>query len=66
MSRVPDIEDAEDILQDVFCELIEAVRLMKPIEHASAAWAGRGITCHGTVMSGARASPRLLEALRQE
>jgi RNA polymerase sigma factor (sigma-70 family) len=36
MSRVPDIEDAEDILQDVFCELIEAVRLMKPIEHASA------------------------------
>src|SRR4029453_5250315 len=30
------------------------------------AWAGRGITCHGTVMSGARASPRLLEALRQE
>jgi RNA polymerase sigma factor (sigma-70 family) len=35
-TRVADIEDAEDILQDVFCELIEAVRLMKPIEHASA------------------------------
>jgi RNA polymerase sigma factor (sigma-70 family) len=34
--RVADREDAEDILQDVFCELIEAVRLMKPIEHASA------------------------------
>src|SRR5215831_10017881 len=35
-ARVADIDDAEDILQDVFCELIEAVRLMKPIEHASA------------------------------
>jgi len=34
--RVADREDAEDILQEVFCELIEAVRLMKPIEHASA------------------------------
>src|SRR5215471_10935461 len=35
-ARVADIDDAEDILQDVFCELVEAVRLMKPIEHASA------------------------------
>jgi RNA polymerase sigma factor (sigma-70 family) len=35
-TRVADVGDAEDILQDVFCELIEAVRLMKPIEHASA------------------------------
>src|SRR5262249_7176657 len=35
-TRVADIDDAEDILQDVFCELVEAVRLMKPIEHASA------------------------------
>jgi RNA polymerase sigma factor (sigma-70 family) len=34
--RVADIDDAEDILQDVFCELVEAVRLMQPIEHASA------------------------------
>ena len=34
--RVGDIDDAEDILQDVFCELVEATRLMKPIEHASA------------------------------
>jgi RNA polymerase sigma factor (sigma-70 family) len=34
--RVADIEDAEDILQDVFFELVEAARLMKPIEHASA------------------------------
>lgn len=30
--RVDDESDAEDILQDVFCELIEAYRLMKPIE----------------------------------
>jgi len=35
-TRVADVDDAEDVLQDVFCELIEAVRLMKPIEHASA------------------------------
>ena len=34
--RVGDIDEAEDILQDVFCELIEATRLVKPIEHASA------------------------------
>jgi RNA polymerase sigma factor (sigma-70 family) len=34
--RVGDVEDAEDILQDVFYELVEATRLMKPIEHASA------------------------------
>lgn len=30
--RVDDEGDAEDILQDVFYELIEAYRLMKPIE----------------------------------
>ena len=34
--RVPDQSDAEDILQDVFYELIEAYRLMKPIEQAGA------------------------------
>jgi RNA polymerase sigma factor (sigma-70 family) len=34
--RVPDMADAEDILQDVFCELVEAYRLMKPIEQAGA------------------------------
>jgi|SRR5690348_4204794 len=34
--RVPDRLDAEDILQDVFSELVEAYRLMRPIEHASA------------------------------
>jgi RNA polymerase sigma factor (sigma-70 family) len=34
--RVDDAGDAEDILQEVFYELVEATRLMKPIEHASA------------------------------
>jgi RNA polymerase sigma factor (sigma-70 family) len=31
--RVPDLRDAEDILQDVFSELVEANRLLMPIEH---------------------------------
>src|SRR5579863_7647365 len=31
--RVPDARDAEDILQDVFYELVEANRLLVPIEH---------------------------------
>lgn len=35
--HVSDPADAEDILQDVFFELVEAYRLMKPVEHA-AAW----------------------------
>jgi RNA polymerase sigma factor (sigma-70 family) len=34
--RVPDPRDAEDILQDVFCELAEANRLLMPIEHVTA------------------------------
>ena len=33
--RVPDI-DAEDVLQDVLFELVEAYRMMKPIERAGA------------------------------
>jgi len=35
-SRVPDPSDAEDILQDVFYELIAAYRLMQPIEQVTA------------------------------
>lgn len=31
--RVPDPRDVEDILQDVFYELVEANRLLMPIEH---------------------------------
>ena len=34
--HVPDPGDAEDILQDVLYELVEAYRLMKPIEQAGA------------------------------
>jgi RNA polymerase sigma factor (sigma-70 family) len=34
--RVPDARDVEDILQDVFYELVEAYRVMKPIEHVGA------------------------------
>src|ERR1700687_449275 len=34
--RVADEAEAEDILQDVFYELIEAYRLMKPIEQVGA------------------------------
>jgi RNA polymerase sigma factor (sigma-70 family) len=34
--HVADSGEAEDILQDVFYELIEAYRLMKPVEHVTA------------------------------
>jgi RNA polymerase sigma factor (sigma-70 family) len=34
--RVPDARDAEDILQDVFYELVEAYRLMEPLEQVTA------------------------------
>jgi len=34
--RVPDAGDAEDILQDVFYELVEAYRMMQPIEQVGA------------------------------
>ena len=33
--RVPDLADAEDIVQDVFYELVEANRLLMPIEHVT-------------------------------
>src|SRR5580658_6794181 len=35
--RVPTQEDAEDILQDVFYELVNTYRLMKPVEQM-ASW----------------------------
>jgi RNA polymerase sigma factor (sigma-70 family) len=34
--RVPNQDDADDLLQDVFSELVEAYRLMKPIEQVGA------------------------------
>ena len=33
--RVPDPSDAEDILQDVFYKLVEANRLLMPIDHVT-------------------------------
>src|SRR5437773_9712268 len=33
--RVPDPSDAEDILQEVFYELVEANRLLMPIDHVT-------------------------------
>src|SRR2546426_5192098 len=38
--RVPDPRDAEDILQDVFYELVEANRLLMPVEHVTG-WLSR-------------------------
>jgi Sigma-70 region 2 len=34
--RVPDAREAEDILRDVFYALVEANRLLMPIEHVTA------------------------------
>ncbi len=34
--RIPDEIDAEDLLQDVFYELVEAYRMMKPVAHVGA------------------------------
>ena len=34
--RVPDESDAEDILQEVFYELVEAYRMMRPVRQATA------------------------------
>lgn len=34
--RIPKEVDAEDLLQDVFYELLEAYRMMKPVAHAGA------------------------------
>jgi RNA polymerase sigma factor (sigma-70 family) len=34
--RVPDASDTEDILQEVFYELVDAYRLMKPVEQVGA------------------------------
>jgi RNA polymerase sigma factor (sigma-70 family) len=34
--RVPDPADVEDIVQDAFYELVEAARLVRPVEHVGA------------------------------
>ena len=38
--QVVDESDAEDILQDVFYELVQAYRLMRPVEQAGAGCSG--------------------------
>ena len=55
--RVLDAGDAEDILQDVFYELLEAYRFMKPMEQVTA----------GTIRSRvARAREELQATLRRQ
>lgn len=34
--RVADVADAEDILQEVFSELVESTRMLRPIEQVGA------------------------------
>ncbi|MDN8793366.1 sigma-70 family RNA polymerase sigma factor, partial [Staphylococcus aureus] len=45
--RVPDPADAEDILQDVFGELVESYRMLKPVEKV-ASWLFRVARNHIT------------------
>ena len=51
--RVPDARDVEDILQDVFYELVEANRLLMPIDHVPAGCSAWRVTASPT-SSGAR------------
>ncbi len=44
--RVADPRDAEDIAQEVFYELVEANRLLMPIEHVTALAVSRGAEPH--------------------
>ena len=59
--RVADQGDAEDVLQDVFSELVEAYRLMKPVEQVTA-WLFR--VASNRIIDLFRAKGR--EALRNE
>ena len=61
--RVPDEADAEDILQDVFYELIEAYRLMKPIEQVGA-WLYR-VARNRIIDRFRKKRPELLSAARE-
>ena len=44
--RVADREDAEDILQEVFYELVEAYRMVKPVEQVDSLVVSRGPQSH--------------------
>jgi RNA polymerase sigma factor (sigma-70 family) len=56
--RVPDSGDAEDILQEVFYELLDAYRLMKPVEQVGA-WLFR-VARHRIIDLFRRKSPSVL------
>jgi RNA polymerase sigma factor (sigma-70 family) len=61
--RVNDESDAEDILQDVFSELVEAYRLMQPIEQVGA-WLFR--VARNRIIDRFRKRTSKPEALREE
>ena len=61
-SRVPDRRDSEDILQDVFYELVEAYHLMKPIEQVGA-WLFR-VARHRIIDLLRKKKPEALEDLQ--
>ena len=61
--RVDDENDADDILQDVFYELVEAYRLMQPIEQVGA-WLFR--VARNRIIDRFRKRKRKPETLRQE
>ena len=61
--RVDDENDADDILQDVFSELVEAYRLMQPIEQVGA-WLFR--VARNRIIDRFRKRKAKLESLREE
>jgi len=61
--RVDDESDADDILQDVFYELVEAYRLMQPIEQVGA-WLFR--VARNRIIDRFRKRKAKPEALREE
>ncbi len=63
--RVPDPRDAEDILQEVFFELVEANRLLMPIDHVTG-WLFRVARNRITDLFRRKAPERFSEATRVE
>jgi RNA polymerase sigma factor (sigma-70 family) len=73
--RIANDADVEDVLQEVFYELIEAYRLMKPIEQLSAwmfrvarnriidRFRSKNVSASGELQSWGNDSPRLLDSL---
>jgi len=59
--RVPDPRDAEDILQEVFVELVEANRLLMPIDHVTG-WLFRVGGIASSISSARRSPERLRDA----